>query len=459
VVAVVRDGDYVGVVAEREEQARAAVLALEAEWTPGDETGPTRDLDLRSDAGVDASLAGAAARLEAEYSVPHVSNAPIGPSAAVADVRADGTTLYASTQRPFGLREEAARLLGLPVEKVRVVPQMSSGSYGRNNVTDASLEAVRLSRAVGRPVLLQWTRAQEFQAATNRPYLMVRAQAGLDADGNIAVWRYDVRTNLHTPAPIDALPPPMLAATSGGNALPPYRIGSAHIALHIEPGLARSGAFRSLAGAPNVFAAESLIDELAHLAGADPVAFRLRHLTDPRIARVLELVAERARWKERRPSGRGRGVACAEFHGTRIAQVAEVAVEPSGRVRLERVWCAVDPGAIVNPDGARNQIEGGVVQAASNALFEELRVRDGRVTTSGWDAYPIATFRDAPQEIDVLLAPSGAPASGLGEPGLVPTAAAIANAVFDAVGARVRDLPLRADRVRAARPAAPPSRA
>jgi len=196
------------------------------------------------------------------------------------------------------------------------------------------------------------------------------------------------------------------------------------------------------------------MDELALAAKQDPLAFRLRHLADPRLRRVLERVAERSAWDagpsaqgEARPTGKG--IACTVYHGTYVAQVAEVEIASSGAVRLRKVWCVVDPGETVNPDGVRNQVEGGIQQSASWTLLEELRHRDGRVVTTGWDAYPIATFRDAPESIEVLVeSDERAPATGVGEPGAVPTAAAIANAVYAASGARVRELPLTRERVR-----------
>jgi CO/xanthine dehydrogenase Mo-binding subunit len=236
--------------------------------------------------------------------------------------------------------------------------------------------------------------------------------------------------------------------------VPAYRIGQAAIVLEVVPASIRTGAYRSLASAPNVFAIESFIDELAHAGGHDPIAFRLKHLDDPRLRRVLEAVRARSGWDRRGPGpGRGLGVACAIYNGTAVAQVAEVAIAAGGAVRLERVWCAVDAGRLVHPDGARNQIEGGIQQAASWTLLEALAVRDGGIVTASWRDYPIATFRDAPSSIEVeFIAAPDAPSSGTGEPGSVPTAAAIANAVFDACGVRVRRLPITPEALAAARP-------
>jgi CO/xanthine dehydrogenase Mo-binding subunit len=232
--------------------------------------------------------------------------------------------------------------------------------------------------------------------------------------------------------------------TSGRNAVPPYRLGSAEVLLHVAPAPIRTGAFRSLAAAPNVFAIESFMDELAHGSGQDPMVFRLRHIEDERLRRVVTTVCERSSWDQRpRETGFGFGMACAIYHGTYIAEVAEVAIDASGQIHVERVWCAVDAGRLVHPDGARNQIEGGIQQAASWTLFEELRIHEGEVTTRSLLDYRIASFHDAIREIDVTFLPAQEfPSTGTGEPGSVPVAAAVANAVFEACDVRMRRLPL-----------------
>ena len=448
VIAVVRQGDVVGVVAEREEQARAAAGAVVAEWHAIPVEGPTAEVPMRSDADVDARLRAAWVRLAQTYVLPPIASAPIGPSAAVADVRGYGATMYVGTHRPFGVRDQIAKTLGLPEKKVRVLPQITSGTYGRNSSADAAVEAAILSKGSGRPVLLQWTREEEFAWSPSRPEAVLEISAGLDADGRIVAWRYDEHTNVHTAAGLD---PQVLVVTSGRNAVPPYTGFPARVTLHIEPTRLRTANFRSLAASENVFAIESFMDELALLSGQDPLAFRLRHIEDDRFRVVVERVAERSGWHERPGARRGRGIACTEYHGTYVAQVAEVEVSLSGAVRLVKVWCVVDPGQTLNPEGVRNQIEGGIQQSASWTLKEELLHRDGRVMNTGWDTYPIATFRDAPEAIEVFVeGDENAPPTGVGEPGAVPTAAAIANAVYAASGARLRSVPLTRERVRKA---------
>jgi nicotinate dehydrogenase subunit B len=454
VVRIVQEGDFVGVVAERDEQALTAVRLLDAEWAPAP-AAPMKPIDLvlRRDDGVEAAFAGAAVRLDARYHVPHIAHASIGPNASLADVRADGADLYVATQRPFAMRDAVSALLRLPPDQVRVHPQVMGGMYGRGNAGDAATEAARLSHAVGRPVLVQWTREEEFRLSPCRPTLDAEVQAALDSTGALVGWRYDVRTNFHTYDVSAAPPPGVLEMTSGRNAVPPYRLGSAEVLLHVELAALRTGAYRSLAAAPNVFAIESFLDELAHASQQDPIAFRLRMIEDPRLRHVLETVRDRSGWNGRpREPGHGFGAACAIYHGTYIAEVAEVRVSPDGKVKLERVWAAVDPGRLVHPDGARNQIESGIQQAASWMLLEELKHRDGEVTTTNWREYPIATFHDAPQEINVIFTGQlNAPSMGVGEPGSVAAAGAIANAVFEATGARVRRLPLTSANITAAR--------
>src|SRR5437016_2039086 len=449
-VKVARSGDVVGVVAEREEHARAAAGSVLVEWDAVPVEGPSTDVVMRDDASVEAKLRQAAKTVDRTYVLPAIANAPIGPSAAVADVRADGATVYVGTHRPFGVRDQVAKAIGLAPERVRVIPMITSGTYGRNSQGDATIEAAILSKGAGRPVLLQWTREEEFAWSPSRPEAVLEVRAGLDVDGRIVAWRYDEHTNVHTAAGLD---PEVLGVTSGRNALPPYAGFPVRVILHIEPTRLRTANFRSLAAAENVFAIESFMDELAALSGQDPLAFRLRHIEDERFRRVVEPVAEARGWKEHSGNRRGRGIACTVYHDTYVAQVAEVEVSLSGAVRLVKVWCVVDPGQTVNPEGVRNQIEGGIQQSASWALKEELVHRDGRVMNTGWDTYPIATFRDAPESIEVLVeGDESAPPTGVGEPGAVPTAAAIANAVFAATGARLRSVPLTRERVRKAMP-------
>ncbi len=443
--AIVREREFVAVVAEREAQAAAAARVLLPTWDTPSAVAATTEIVLRRDAAVEVAFASAVRTLTAAYHVPHIAHAAICPSVAVADVRAEGAHLYVAAQRPFALRDDAASLLGLAPAAVHVHPQAMGGMFGRGSAHDAALEAARVSRAVGAPVLVQWSREDEFRLSPHRPTLDATVQAALDASGKIIAWRYRSRTNPHTYGTGDAGAPAgeFLAMTSGRNAVPPYHLGRAEVLLQITPGAVRTGALRSLAAAPNAFAIESFIDELAHASGQDTLAFRLRHTDDPRLAGVIAMVRERSDWgRHARQPGRGFGAACTVYHGTYVAMVVEVRALPGEAPHLERVWCAIDPGEVIWPDGARNQTEGAIQQAASWALLEQLAHQQGRVTTSTWHDYPIATFRDAPRTIEVVLVPGRAAPTGVGEPGAVPVAAALANALFDASGRRIRALPL-----------------
>ncbi len=442
VIAIVHDDDFAGVVAERSDQALAAVAALNPRWvSPAARRDKPIETALRRDKRVADAFAGAAQRVSARYHVPHIAHAPLAPSAAVADVRDDGADIYAATQRPFGLRDDVAELLDLDPETIAVHPQMMGGMFGRGNMNDAAIEAARLSQAAKRPVLVQWTREEEFGSGPDRPILDADVEAALSPSGKIVGWRYRGRTNPHTYGWGGSAR--VAEFTAGRNMVPPYKLGRAEAILRVEPAVIATGSFRSLGAALHVFATESFMDELARAAGEDAIAFRLKHVGDPRLAGVLEAVRDMSGWGTPAGGGHGRGVACTIYHGTYVAEVAEVSIAGDGAVRVERVWCAVDAGRLVHPDGARNQIEGGVQQAASWTLFEELHTRNGRVVTATWKDYPIARFKDAPRAIEVAFTgDSDEPSTGVGEPGSVPTAAAIANAVFDATGVRHRDLPL-----------------
>jgi CO/xanthine dehydrogenase Mo-binding subunit len=442
VVAVVREGNLIGVIAERDAQARAAADAIHASWAAIEQPAAQPiELSLRHNGDVEGAFAAAARTLEASYHIPHIAHAALAPSAAVADVRDDGVDLYVATQRPFGLKDEVSRALGVAPGAVHVHPQGMGGMFGRGGMNDAALEAALLSRAVRRPVLVQWSRPEEFRLSPARPVLDATIRAGIDATGRIIGWRSVSRTNPFTYGA--AADRRVLELTSGRNAVPAYAIDAMEVQLEVRPGEVRTGALRSLAAAPNVFAIESFMDELAELSGQDPLAFRLRHIADPRLERVLELVRERSAWDARGRDGRALGVACAIYHGTYVAQVAHVRAEPDGALRIEQVWCAVDAGRLVHPDGARNQIEGGIQHGASCALLEELHIVDGEIRTATWHDYAIARCSDAPAAIDVtFVSDSAVPSSGVGEPGFVPIAAALANAIYAATKVRLRQLPL-----------------
>ena len=491
VVAVVRDGSFLGVVAEREEEAlRAAqALALACVWQGGTELPQPHELGeflVRQAATQsvlseksDPSVAPGAKVLEAVYTKPFLSHASIGPSCAVASASREALTVWTHSQGIYNLRRDLALALGMPEAAVEVQHVEGAGCYGHNGADDVALDAALLACAVpGRPVKLQWTRADEFGWAPYGPAMRVQLRAALGEDGRIVDWKHDLWSSGHSSRPgrgaapallaswyrerpfarPEAIDMPMPAGGGGRNSVPLYEFPNQRVVNHfIEAMPLRTSALRSLGAFANVFAIESFMDELAAAAGAGPVEFRLRHLTDPRARAVIQAVARRASWPERGrvrggddEAARGLGIGFAKYKnlGAYCAVVAEVEVEREVRVR--RLHVAVDVGLVVNPDGVANQIEGGAIQAASWTLKEEVKFTAGSIACQGWEDYPILKFSEVPAvEVEIIDRPDQKPV-GAGEAVMGPTAAAIANAVHAALGVRVRDLPLTAERVAAA---------
>ncbi len=494
IVAVVRNGNFVGVVAEREEQAIRAADCLHVIWSEPEPLPdqdrlydllpamPLESVEVARGGEVDAALAGCARRLEAIYAFPIQAHASLGPSCAVADVNQDGATVYSSTQSVYGLRASLAPLLGMDVDRVHVIHMEGAGCYGHNGADDVAADAALLSQAVGRPVRVQWGRADEFAWEPKSPAMVSRVRGGIDAAGNVVAWDYQVWTPTHTSRPngepgrllaAELVDPPIPLAPlgrAGGdrNAAHNYAFPHSRVTAHwIATPPLRPGSLRSLGGMANTTANEGFLDELAAAAGADPVEFRLRHLTDPRAIDVVRRAAAAAGW-DTRPSGpwepgrtapisgaplSGRGIAFARYESkhTYVAAVAEVEVDPgSGAVRVIRVTIAHDCGLIVNPDGVTNQIEGNVIQGISRALKEEVTYDRAGVTSLDFTTYRILTFGEAPAiQVELINRPDQPPL-GAGEPAICPIAAAIGNGIFDATGARLRTVPYTAERILAA---------
>ncbi|HEX8994499.1 MAG TPA: molybdopterin cofactor-binding domain-containing protein [Ktedonobacterales bacterium] len=477
---VVRLGNFIGVVAEREEQAMRAARALRVTWDetptlPAPETlfealrnQPTTDRIEQERGDAAAALANAATVVSASYRQPHQAHATMGPSCAVARFDDDGgVTVWCQSQGVFPLRGALADLLELPVERVRVIFQEGAGCYGHNGSDDAAADAALLARAVGKPVRVQWSREDEFAWEPKSPAMLIEARGGLDASGALVGWEYEVWSPSHANRPRAALdllagqlaqgkPAPTRSFYIGGerNAPNDYTIPNRRVTVHwlTRPAL-RVSSLRSLGGAANTFANESLMDELALAAGVDPVEFRLRHLDDPRGRETLQAAARAAHWGEPLAPSVGRGVAYARYENTEayVAAVAEVAVDiASGRVRVRRVTVAHDCGIIINPDGVRNQIEGNVIQATSRALKEEVRFDTTRITSLDWESYPILKFSEIPEIEVVLLDRPDEPPVGAGEAATITMAPAIANAIAAATGARLRQIPFTPARVRQA---------
>jgi nicotinate dehydrogenase subunit B len=481
VLKVVRDGRFLAVIADREYRAvkAAVVLAAGARWTvPADLPADANPADLvrrlpaRDTTILDRGTGGSGARrLRAAFSRPFQLHASIGPSCAVAQLDDGRYTVWTHSQGVYPLRAALAQLLGVADDAVHCIHLEGAGCYGHNAADDAAADAALLARACpGRPVRVQWMREDEHGWEPFGPPMVAEVEAALDASGNIVDWRYDVWSPPHNARPGQAgnllaathlaqpfAPPPAKAIPQpegGGdrNAIPYYVLPTARVVHHFQPSAPlRTSALRSLGAYCNVFAIESFMDELARAAGADPVAFRLRHLDDGRAIDVVRAAAQGFGWDAwRRQPRRGRGFAFARYKNLAaycaLALDVEVARD-TGYVRILRVQAAVDCGEIVNPDGVRNQIEGGILQSASWTLLERVRFDAGEVVTRDWAGYPILRFDQVPERVDVqLLDRPGQPFLGTGEAAQGPAAAALANAIFDACGLRLRDLPL--DRVR-----------
>jgi nicotinate dehydrogenase subunit B len=486
ILKVVRDGNFLAVVAEREFQAIKAMrsLAAAAKWEETSNLPRQADLPAvitalpgQVTAILDRHQEGSAPskKLEATFTRPYQAHGSIGPSCAVAHWEEAGLTVWSHTQGVYPARQAIAEMLRLPSDRVRCIHMEGSGCYGHNGADDAAADAALIARAVpGRPVRVQWMREQEHTWEPFGPAMVTKVSAALDDSGSIVDWSYDVWSNTHSMRPGGAgallagqslaqafpvpAPRPIPQPEGGGdrNAIPLYRIPNARVVHHFLPTMPlRVSALRALGAYMNIFSIESFIDELAQAAAADPVEFRLRHLEDPRAREVIQTACEHFGWSSfRKLPGRGRGCAFARYKNLAAycAVAAEVEVErESGRTRLLRAVAAIDSGQAVNPDGLVNQVEGAILQSASWTLYESVSFDNARITSIDWATYPILRFSAVPESIEVhVLDRPGAPFLGSGETGQGPASAAIANAVADAVGKRLRDLPLTRQRVKAA---------
>lgn len=485
VLKVVRDGDYLAVIAEREYQAVAAWRALTraAAWDEqaqlpgrGDAFAHFQSLPQEEYVihGENATLSPGQATLEARYRRPYQMHASIGPSCAVGLLDQEQVTVWSHTQGAYPLRDAIAELLRLPPERVRCIHMEGSGCYGHNGADDAGADAALLAVAFpGRPVRVQWMREDEHAWEPYGSMMISTAKAKLE-NGSIAEWQYEVWSNTHLtrPAPGGNLapawavsqplappPPKPLPLPAGGgdrNAIPYYKFPQARVVHHFVTAMPlRVSALRALGAYHNVFSIESFMDECARAARADPLEFRLRYLQDQRAHDVLRLASERFGWvRYARVAGRGRGIAFARYknYAAYAAIACEVDVDRnSGKVRVLRAVAAIDSGEAVNPDGIRNQTEGGIIQSLSWTLYEAVTCDEKRITSRDWSTYPIMRFSGVPESVEVhVINRLGMPFLGTGEAAQGPAAAALANAVADATGARIRDIPLTPERVRAA---------
>jgi CO/xanthine dehydrogenase Mo-binding subunit len=439
-VVIVRDGDFIGAAAGNERDASKALEAIHTEWKEVPQISGKElfsslkqnakaggdDRSRRIKGSVAGGLTAAAHRLEATYTVAFIAHAPLEPRAAVAEWSDGKLTVWTGSQRPFAVRDELADVFHVAESNVRVIVPDTGSAYGGKHTGDAALEAARLARAAGRPVQVVWTREEEFTWAYFRPAGVMEIKSGIAADGVLTAWEF------HN-------------YNSGMSAIEtPYVVPNQHIEFHSTQCPLRSGSYRGLAATANFFARESHMDELAGAAQLDPLEFRLKNLSDPRVRAVLEAAAKSFGWpRKKKQEGQGFGIAGGFEKGGYVATCVEVAVDrSSGAVRVVRITTAFECGAIVNPDGLRNQVIGANIQGLGGALFEAIEFENGRITNPRFSRYRVPRFRDVPDVEAVLLDRKDLPSAGAGETPIMGVAPAIGNAIFDATGIRLRGLPL-----------------
>ncbi len=485
-VKVVRIQSFLAVVAEDEWTCVRAMRALKTQWSDWQglpvqaeliqslRNGPfAAEQELLNKGDADSTRPANAVALKATYYWPIQTHGSMGPSCAVADVKSDTATIWSASQGTHGNQTSFARFLGLPRDKVRLIYLEGSGCYGMNGHEDAAADAALLSRAVGRPVRVQWMREDEHGWDPKGPPQLIDVSGSMDAQGNILDWR----TDLWLPQATPGLPnTPLIGPGCAGieqpvglstgllnqNGDPPYSPRNINVTVHwLKDTPLRPAPIRSPGKPGNCFAVEGFVDELAVAAKLDPLAVRLRGMTNPRGTAVLRRVAEMMKWQERASPApatkgavaRGRGIAYIHYKNAEahVAMGMEVAVErTSGRIQVERIVCAHDCGQIINPDGVRSQVEGAILQTLSRALMEEIKFDRSHVTTVDWASYPILRFSQVPKvEVALIDRPTEKPV-GAGEAACAPVGAALGNAVFDAIGVRLRSIPFTPERVKAA---------
>ena len=486
VVKLLQNGSFVAVIARTEWQAIQAMRMAQAsdyvrtapplpveDGVRHLQSLPSREIVVLDTHDGDRPKA---STLRAQYSRPWYSHASIGPSCAVALFKDDGLTIWSHSQGVFDMHRATAELVGLPPEKVRVIHTPSAGCYGQNGADDVTAEAAMIAMAMpGRPIRLQWMREQEFGWEPLGCGMVTQAEASLGLDKRIASWTYEVWSNSHNNRPVRAggyavaqeieqpfpkqepKPIPMPEGDGDRNANPLYDLPNMDVRYHFVPQMPlRVSALRSLGAHLNIFSLESMMDELALTASIDPLAFRLEHMRDERARAVMKAAAQAFGWEGRRRSDgrRGCGFAFARYknEGAYCALAMEIEVErETGGITIHRVNAAIDAGQAANPDGIRNQVEGGIIQSLSWAIHEEMTFDESKRTGFDWGSYPILRFDQVPGSIEVeVMDRPGLPFLGAGETAQGPTSAALANAIADATGVRLRDMPLTPAKLKAA---------
>jgi nicotinate dehydrogenase subunit B len=445
-VVIVRDSNFVAAAAPTEHEASAALAAIRAQWKQDPPKTSSRDIFayLKSNAetktddrhrqqrgSVEEALANAGAhRLDAEYTVAYIAHAPLEPRAAVAEWSGEKLTVWTGSQRPFGVRGELADTFHIPENNVRVIVPDTGSAYGGKHTGDAAVEAARLARAAKRPVKVVWSREEEFTWAYFRPAGVIEIKSAITPDGKLLAWDFH---NYH----------------SGSSGIEtPYAVPNVRTQFHSVPLILRSGSYRGLAATANHFARETHMDALALTAKIDPLEFRLKNLDDARLRAVLEAAAKKFGWPRLAKEGVGFGIAAGHEKGSYVATCAEVAVDKnSGSVLVVRLVTAFECGAIVNPDGLRNQVIGANIQGLGGALFEAIEFENSRITNPRFSRYRVPRFRDVPEIEAVLLDRKDIAPAGAGETPIMAVAPAIGNAIFNATGQRLNNLPLIPNRL------------
>jgi CO/xanthine dehydrogenase Mo-binding subunit len=440
-VALVRDGDFVGAAAPTVATAEAALAAVRVQWKEVPQISdaeifsylkknaqPSKEPRFRQAKGsMEDGLAGAAHKLDASYTVAYIAHAPLEPRAAVAQWSEGKLTVWMGTQRPFAVRDDLADIFHVPEKNVRVIVPDTGSAYGGKHTSDAGLEAARLAKAAGgRPVKLVWTREEEFTWAYFRPAGVIDVKGGIAADGKLTAWEFH---NYHS-------------GMSGIDT--PYAVANQVTEYHQVPLVLRSGSYRGLAATANHFARETHMDSLAHAGGMDPLEFRLKNLSDPRMRTVLESGAKAFGWpRQKTGEGQGFGVAAGYEKGSYVATFAEIWVDrKKNSVALKKLVEVFECGAIVNPDGLRNQVVGAMIQGLGGALFESTQFEKGRISNAHFSSYRVPRFKDVPEIEAILLDRKDIPSAGAGETPIMAIAPAIGNAFFDATKVRLTKLPL-----------------
>jgi isoquinoline 1-oxidoreductase len=444
-VIVVRDGDFLGVVAPDAQLAGRALAAIKAEWTAGSDASERTlfdDLKVQpaepagggggggrggqSAGNLEEGLAAADVRKNATFTIAYIAHAPLEPRAAVAEWVDGKVTAWTGTQRPFGVRGELVQAFAIPEDRVRVIVPDTGAGYGGKHTGQAAVEAAKLAKGAGKPVKVVWTREEEFTWAYFRPAGVIEVSAGVRKDGTLTAWEF------HN-------------YNSGSSGLQsPYEAANRRVAFHESKSPLPQGSYRALASTANHFARESFIDELAHAIEMNPLAFRLKNLKNERLRAVLEAATGRFGWgAPKKGSDRGVGMACGMEKGGFVASCAEVIVDPSsGEVKVARVVTAFDCGPIVNPDHLQNQVEGAVTMGLGGALFEAIHFENGKIQNPRFSRYRVPRFRDLPALEVVLIDRKDQDSAGAGETPIIAVAPAIGNAIFDATGVRLRSMPM-----------------